>query len=1193
MLGVERLKEKVERLAKGIFDYETPGILLSEEELLITVIAGNTHSGSFTIKNDKYTPIKGVLYSSSKLLELEQDSFTDKENVIHYNFKAENMNVGEITKGEISIISDCGELQIPVTVKTEVPYFNSPIGKIKDLFNFANLAKSEWAEALKLFKSDEFQHVMLHYETKFFVLYQNLLKSKSTSQALEEFLIAIHKKLRMNIIVDKLKLEYKVDKESFMDKLILTKDNWGYAEIRVSTDAPFISFDNKVIWADNFVGNSYLLEFVLNFKNMRPGNNYGRIYLKTTHQTIVIEVTCQCNKASIKIDYNARKIKSYKKKIAENYLSFRMNHIPLNQYVTDSCVMLDSISTLDVKNQDNYHLLRTHLLIISGKDNQAKQLLKEYGSNVDRWRESAVVTYCGYLYLQALLQKDEESIQNALVIIREYYEREYFDWRLLWLLLYIDKKYDKNKALKLEDIKKQYLEGCRSPILYYEARGIFNEEPALLHELGDFELQVLHWGAKKDCLSEEVALQVTYLAGKNKAFSRLVFHCLTLLYEKYKLKDTLITICSLLIKGHQRSNKYFCWYRLGVEEQLRITELYEYYMYSIDENPDIVLPQPILLYFIYNSVLNDRKKAYLYAYIVRNKDVIPTIYRTYYKRIELFALGQIAAHAINTNLSILYSEILARQSLTAEIANELPYIMFKYDIGCNNPNMKGVCVIHKEMLEEVYNPFVNGVAQVDIYTDNVEILLVDAYDNRYFTTVEYTSNKLMHWENYINTCYELQVDHPFVLLNLSEKVQNYQKTDDQSVELRKRTLLLTGLNDAYYKRNIQDLIYYYYDNFEGELLESYLMQIDLHGIHKTERNKIIELLIIRDLYEKALTALDEFGFDGIAVNRLIKLCSNILLNNSDEDNRSEILVNLSYYIVKAGKYNEIILRYLVTYFFGTTGEMFDLWKAAFAFEIDTVDLEERLLGQMLFAESYIVNSLTVFMEYYKRGCNHKLIKAFLSYHAYKYLVKDLIIQPELFDIMKREAAYEENEVCMLALLKELSQREKLKDGEIDLIDYNIHKFAKKGIVLPYFKNFQHLIKLPPKLNDKFFVEYKTNPIHKVTIHYRMDDEDSAGEFITEKMDNVYLGIHMKKFILFYNESIQYYITEEDEEGQVNITESMNVQLEEDMNLEEDTKYSQINLMLTAMEMQDENSLADSLSNYIKSNYAICEVFKPI
>lgn len=1185
------MKEKVERLAKGVFEYETPEILLSEEELVLTVDAGKVYSGSFTVKNNNNTPVKGILYSSSELFRLEQNSFTERENEIHYTFYGNNMNPLETAKGEVCIVSDCGEIILPFTAGIEAPYLNSSIGKIKDLFNFTNLARTDTAEALKLFKSREFKEILIHHDAKFLLLYQNIVKSRSLSQALEEFLIAIRKKIPVNITVDKTALHYDLGSESMMDKVTLVKDNWGYVKINVSTDVPFLVPEHKIIWAENFVGNTYPLEFVLNPEAMRNGNNYGRIFLTTVHETITVEVSCHCSKSGCGRNPDHMKIKRCRQKITENYLEFRMNRMPLKEYVGESEALLEQLITLDEKNQKFYHLLRIHLLIISGEEMKAVQILKDYADEAESRKESDVLLYCGYLYLLALLRKEEAAITEALHTIRGYYESSNPDWRLLWFLLYIDKKYDINKALKLEDIKTQYGNGCRSPILYFEAAVIYNEEPSLLHDLQKFELQVLNWSIKKDYVSEEAAMQYTYLAGKRKFFGRDVHRCLEKLYRKFRNKEVLTAICSLLIKGQQRSNKYFSWYQEGVDEQLRITELYEYYMYSLNENPDTVLPQQILLYFIYNSSLNDRKKAYLYAYVVKQKETLPTMYRSYWKRIEQFVIKQLTAHNINNNLALLYEEVISKQSLTQEMAAELPYVMFKHEIVCHNPNMKGVLVVHKEMKEEVFTPFLGGSAYVDIYTEDAEIFLTDGADNRYTATAEYTLNKLLHWEYYINTCYEMKINHPMVLLNLSGKVQTYLKFDEQSILIRKQILGMEGLNEAYYNMIIFDLISYYYDNFEGELLEAYLNKIELHGLNKTDRDKIIELYIIRDFYDKALAALGEFGYEGIAVKRLIKLCSALLQRNGEEEKRNDMIVSLAYHIFREGKYNQEILGYLVKNFFGTTGEMYQLWEAAAGFEMETADLEERLLAQMLFAESYITNSLAVFLGYYKRGTNHKLIRAFLSYNAYKYLVMDRVIQPELFNIMKRELAYEDNEVCMLALLKKLSQEDNLTDGDKELIDYNLHKFIRKGIILPFFKKFQNAVLLPSRINDRIFVEYITNPSHKVIIHYRLNGINSPEEFTSEEMKNVYLGIHMKEFILFYNESVQYYITEEDEEGQIAVTESVNVQLDNNMKLEEDTRYDHLNFMLTALEVQDDKTLVESLSSYYKSNYVISRAFK--
>jgi hypothetical protein len=742
---------------------------------------------------------------------------------------------------------------------------------------------------------------------------------------------------------------------------------------------------------------------------------------------------------------------------------------------------------------------------------------------------------------------------------------------------------------KLSDIRDAYYQGCISPIMYFEAMTILNEEPVLLHELAEFELQVLNWGISNDYCNEEAARQFTYLVGKKKNFHRLYLEGLSILYNKYHAKDILSAICSLLIKGHKRSNKYFNWFKLGVKEQLRITELYEYYMYTLSEELGRELPQPVLLYFIYNSNLSDRKKAYLYAYVIKNKGNVPSLYHTYYKKIENLAYKFLKEHTINRDLAYIYEDVLKEKGMTAEIAKELPEIMFKYEIGCNNKNIKGVFIVYKELEEERYYSFVNQMAVIDIFTEDYELIFVDYLDYRYTKTIDYTLNKLMDYESFIKECVKFN-DNPMLLLNLAGKALTYQKFDEESVIVRNRLLSVKNLKAEYRNYILLDLIQYYYDNFKSDEMEKYLDLIDLHFLKKDDRNKIIELYLIRDHYEQAVQAIKDFGYENIHLNKLFKLFT-YLVGMSKEDKKDNLLVELAHHIFSQGKYNEEVLLYLSKHYKGSTGDMYRLWEACAAFELDMVWLEERLLMQMLYTEDYIVNSLAVFTSYYKNGTNHKLIRAFLSYHAYKYLVMGRIIKAELFDIMKKELVYEENDICMMALLKKLSGEECYSEGEIELIDINVHKFMKMGIILPFFKRFCDVVNIHSQISDRFFLEYITSSSNKVTLHYQMEDEEE--DFKMEVMPNVFLGIHIKDFVLFYNENIRYYITEESDDGQVVITESVNVSLGQDMKLEEDTWYNQINFLLTALEMKDDKTLLEGLENIVTTKHLANELFNII
>ena len=64
------VKEKIEQLAKGKFEYQLPPLLLSTEQIDIRAEAGKPCYGSFTVSNKKKRRMKGVIYSDKILFEI-------------------------------------------------------------------------------------------------------------------------------------------------------------------------------------------------------------------------------------------------------------------------------------------------------------------------------------------------------------------------------------------------------------------------------------------------------------------------------------------------------------------------------------------------------------------------------------------------------------------------------------------------------------------------------------------------------------------------------------------------------------------------------------------------------------------------------------------------------------------------------------------------------------------------------------------------------------------------------------------------------------------------------------------------------------------------------------------------------------------------------------------------------------------
>ena len=68
------------------------------------------------------------------------------------------------------------------------------------------------------------------------------------------FLIGVNKKQPVSISVDKSEEIFMASKEPQSGCFTITKDNWGYTEIRLRTDCEFIKLSKPVLTLDNFIG---------------------------------------------------------------------------------------------------------------------------------------------------------------------------------------------------------------------------------------------------------------------------------------------------------------------------------------------------------------------------------------------------------------------------------------------------------------------------------------------------------------------------------------------------------------------------------------------------------------------------------------------------------------------------------------------------------------------------------------------------------------------------------------------------------------------------------------------------------------------------------------------------------------------------------------------------------------------------
>jgi len=110
------------------------------------------------------------------------------------------------------------------------------------------------------------------------------------------------------------------------------------------------------------------------------------------------------------------------------------------------------------------------------------------------------------------------------------------------------------------------------------------------------------------------------------------------------------------------------------------------------------------------------------------------------------------------------------------------------------------------------------------------------------------------------------------------------------------------------------------------------------------------------------------------------------------------------------------------------------------------------------------------------------------------------------------------------------------------------------------------------------------------IHYSCGVEDE--DMQEEEMTDAGYGIFEKELILFYGETLQYFITEESEQGTEVVESKVVTHTEADMSFAA-TKYGKINEILLTKELQDEKTLFSLLEQYFKEEYAIKRHFTPV
>ena len=284
------MRKRIRQIARGKFEYEKPSLSLPDEELNIQVIEGQECAGNFTITSTNHVPVRGVVYSTSPRMECLTPQFEGEEVRIRYQFYSKGLVEGQEEKGYFVIVCNQSVYSLSFCVSITKLYAETSAGPVRNLYDFTCLARDNWSEAYQLFYHKSFANIIKAKEVKEALIYQGILGAKPSPQNMEEFLIGIRKKNKIGFSLDQAECRLDAVEETLQQSVEIKKDEWGYLELHVSSDADFIRLSEKKITTEDFLGSAYTLKYLIDYDKMHAGNNYGRIIVKSIYESHVLEV---------------------------------------------------------------------------------------------------------------------------------------------------------------------------------------------------------------------------------------------------------------------------------------------------------------------------------------------------------------------------------------------------------------------------------------------------------------------------------------------------------------------------------------------------------------------------------------------------------------------------------------------------------------------------------------------------------------------------------------------------------------------------------------------------------------------------------------------------------------------------------------------------------------------------------------
>ncbi len=1076
-------------------------------------------------------------------------------------------------------------------------------------------------------------------------LYRALSAREGNEHNVEEFLIAAGLKEPAQfraepgeITLDLMLLRDARENGPVRRALRIRRNGWGYTRVSVGLSGAFLSADVCELGADSFHDGAAKLGITIDPSLLHGGRNFGSVVLAPAYgEAIRIPVVVSYGVRTALRTVHRREQQEVIRSMMQEYLLLRGRKMDGKTFAEHMGHLIRRLQDSDRSNPMTA-LYRIHYLLTIHKEQDAVwelQALNRRLSGPDGevpvfspaqfdLEDDLVYSYRMYLTIlcaesgkaEEWNRKDEKTtygITREVIRSLTRKHRQHPDnfW-IAWLLLYADAEKMQHPQEAARILRQQYEAGSRSPILYMEYYQLLQNTVGLLHELNDFELQTLYFAARRGLITDAVLPQINYLALRRKTYSRKLCRVLTMCYREempeLSRRELLESICTLLIRGNMTDASCFPWYRKGVEAGLTITRLLDYYMLALPENHEGSLPQMVVRYYAYQNSLPWMQTACLYRNVLENREEYAEFYDAYVQQMDRFTLEQLGQRRINPDLICLYSRYLSgNHVLTDEAAGAAVPIIFSRRLQTKGARVSRAIVVYDHLLTEQCFPFAGEGTFLPVYGEQNLLLLEDDGGNRYIESIPFTVTPLMDYRLLTKALEPYEISIPGFDLYRSELTEDAGQGGRRGksgteaavwpVTERSRAHYLAlvrspEISESHRCRLRRLLLDYYAAEEDWEKREQLLEEIQPEELPAGLRRGMVKELAEAGLNRKAYSWLLRFGCKDADGETLLRIVTALLEENEGGAEFSEI----AYRAFRQGSYNDALLNQLAVFWDGPTQDLALIRLAMEGFGLPTGALSCRMLTQLLFTGEYGEDRKELLSDAMSYGMDTELLTDVLAQSGHFYYTEGREMSAEEFGWIGEfgRQGIPLLDICRIAWLQNRSlQSGEIADKELEITDLFLTDLLERHIVFPFFRQFIGILPGLQAFADETLVEYRTPagtaPEGKVLYHYAMERGGVRDAYAAKEMKEMYEGVYVTGFLLFFGEQMHYYIT--DDAAEKNIVESGTVGQDARNQSAGEDRFDAINEIAMLAAMGRDTEALTKLEQYSRKSYLAAHLFQ--